>query len=159
MDNNNHLVVKFYLDRHELTDTPTGSITIRIEKDNGHVLAVQPTPCTLVGCRNTMETMYKEFGDILLEANAQGSIFDYEYIYSTMDAQLTELNEAAEVQKKLWDDEKNLKTANKVLEMLSSQSFDDFYQGMHMDHIEGGPDAPSRVVVLQAIIDKFIKKF
>jgi len=155
MDNT---IVRYHLDRDERTSVPSGFITLIIQTESGQVKAAHPAACTLEAVRTAMTMFYDAFGDIHLPENTT-DLFDYEFIYAEMEKELTSENAKIEAERLMLQDEKDTKTAKRVLDMLSSQAFDDFYNGVHMDFIEGAPGCKSEQEMLEIVKNKFIKRF
>lgn len=155
---NNYYKFEYFLDRDERTQVPSGNITIIVKTDNGHVKDVQSSLCTLEAVRTTVKEFYDEFETVHLPANTTG-LYDYEFIFAEMDKELTELKKQQALEAKQLEKEKNIKTAKRVLDMLNTESFDEFYKGAHEDYILGEPNALSEDKMIELVINKFIKKF
>jgi hypothetical protein len=157
---NKNLHLQYKLDYPDGSERPTGNVILIVIdlNNNNNVEDVLTTPCTLEGLRASMQHLYSEHGDIFVSAN-DTALFDYEFVHAELDAKLTEELAQAAAEDAKYEKERNMKTAKKVLDMLSTQSFDDFYRGPHMDFIEGEPNALSEEEILEMIVNKFIKKF
>jgi len=154
-----HLQLQYKLDYPEMSDRPSGTILMVVvdTNNNGHVEAVLTTKCTLEAVREDL-TALCELGDIFVPAN-DTDLFNYEFVHATMEQELTEINAKLAAEDAQYELERNRKTAKKVLDMLSSQSFDDFYRGPHMDYIEGEQGCKTEEEMLAIIVTKFVKKF
>jgi len=141
-----------------MTDSvrPSGFVTIIVLKDNGEVVDASPVRCTLEAIREHCRALYNNIGDIKLAANEYGNTFDFEYIHAEMQAELDAINERLEAEQLHFELEKKRKTAKKVLDVLSTHSFDDFYIGVHDDYIKGEPTALTEEEMIKLVIEKFL---
>jgi len=152
----NTMQFNYHLDTCERTGNPSGNVTVIVQTDNGQILDASLVKCTLEDLRTHCTAIYEGLGDVKVIANEHGSLFDYEFIHSEMQQELDAANERLEAERLHYELEQKRKTAKKVLDVLSTQEFDDFYTGVFNDYIEGGDITMSEEGIIDIIAKKFL---
>ena len=146
----------YHLNTNEYTGNPSGHVAILVVKDNGNVVDASPVECKLEAIREHCQAIYDNIGDVKLPANEHGSLFDYEFIHAEMQKELDAANERIAAEQLHFELEHKRKLAKEFLDILSMQSFDDFYNGAHKDHIEGEENALTEEELIALVIKKFL---
>lgn len=152
-----NLQLEYVLDSCDRTCNITGNVMLKLcNTETGQVIDVSVVPCTLPALRIAIEQLAEEHGDVHILTD-HSSIHCYEHIHAVMQKEIDAIRALEAETKAKWEAEEKTKLAEHLLDVLSTQSFESFYNDTYMDYIEGEEGCKTKEEMLAIIVRKFYR--
>ena len=148
--------IQFSADATEYNFQLSGKVLLVAHKDNSvvHVSTVENNVDVI---RSTLDAISIDHGELTFK-DSNDAITKTEMsiaIYSSVDKELQHQHFQEQALEALAEKEKKEKVARFILDMLSTESFDVFYKGIHEAYITGDAGAMDYDEIHEYVVNKF----